>query len=396
MWLKLYSRLISKSHHYLLRISDRILFTLLKTMNYQSETSIAYVISPHGFGHAARASAVMEAIRGRIPNINFEIFTLVPEWFFHQSLESGYSYYPCWTDIGVVQSDPFHENPQATADQLDSFLPFKREILIPLIDTIKRKSCRLVISDIAPLGIAAAGILKTPSVLIENFTWDWIYQSYSGVFPGLNPHIKYFEEFYNNATVHIQTTPVCDPKFVNLTTNPVARSPHASRDLTRELLGLKKEDKVVLITMGGIEQKYQSIGQLGFSAAIKFVIPGGASTYQVEKNVILLPHHSNIYHPDLVYASDLVVGKLGYSTVAEAFYAGIPYLFVPRDNFPETEPLGKFVHEQLNGEEISLRDFETGNWIEKLPRIFDMKSIERNELNGAFQIAAYLEPYLKA
>ena len=37
---------------------------------------------------------------------------------------------------------------------------------------------------------------------------------------------------------------------------------------------------------------------------------------RVEKNLILLPHHSVFFHPDLVNASDAVVGKLGYSTLA--------------------------------------------------------------------------------
>ncbi len=44
--------------------------------------SLAYFISPHGFGHAARACAVMSAILERMPGVRFEIFTEVPRWFF--------------------------------------------------------------------------------------------------------------------------------------------------------------------------------------------------------------------------------------------------------------------------------------------------------------------------
>ena len=43
-----------------------------------------------------------------------------------------------------------------------------------------------------------------------------------------------------------------------------------------------------------------------------------------EKNVILLPANTDLYHPDLVHAADAVVAKLGYSTVAETYSAGVP------------------------------------------------------------------------
>jgi len=36
---------------------------------------IAYFISSHGFGHAARAAAVMETLSESNPGVRFEIFT---------------------------------------------------------------------------------------------------------------------------------------------------------------------------------------------------------------------------------------------------------------------------------------------------------------------------------
>src|SRR5512136_2407451 len=46
---------------------------------------IACFISPHGYGHAARAAAVMEAFHYHDPEKEFEIFASVPEWFFRHS-----------------------------------------------------------------------------------------------------------------------------------------------------------------------------------------------------------------------------------------------------------------------------------------------------------------------
>lgn len=63
---------------------------------------LAYFITPHGFGHAARAAAVMAAIHRVAPNVCSEIFTTVPPWFSSVSLTGPYVYHPCVTDVGLV------------------------------------------------------------------------------------------------------------------------------------------------------------------------------------------------------------------------------------------------------------------------------------------------------
>ena len=64
-------------------------------------SSIAYFVSPHGFGHAARAAAVMSALRRRRPDLELHVFTTVPRWFFDDSLGAvPFSYYPLATDVG--------------------------------------------------------------------------------------------------------------------------------------------------------------------------------------------------------------------------------------------------------------------------------------------------------
>ena len=70
------------------------------------DQSIAYFISPHGYGHAARAAGVMEAVHELNPSIRFEIFTKVPSWFFDDSSSGNFGYHSLLTDIGLVQRTP--------------------------------------------------------------------------------------------------------------------------------------------------------------------------------------------------------------------------------------------------------------------------------------------------
>ena len=56
-----------------------------------------------------------------------------------------------------------------------------------------------------------------------------------------------------------------------------------------------------------------------------FVFAGGVSAYRQEGNLHFLPFESDFFHPDLVHAADLVVGKAGYSMIAEVWAAGVPF-----------------------------------------------------------------------
>src|SRR5512141_2488187 len=103
---------------------------------------IAVFVTPHGYGHAARASAVMNAIREREPGVHFEIFTRVPVWFFNMSLKSGFTYHEVLTDIGVAQSTAMDEDLPETIRRLEAFLPFRAELVGALAAQVSALGCR--------------------------------------------------------------------------------------------------------------------------------------------------------------------------------------------------------------------------------------------------------------
>jgi hypothetical protein len=100
-----------------------------------------------------------------------------------------------------------------------------------------------------------------------------------------------------------------------------------------------------------------------------FVLLGASEREEKQANLRLLPHHSPVYHPDLVAAADLVVGKMGYSTVAELVAAGGRMLYVPRPGFRESPVLEAYVRERLPSEEISMPRLESGAWVRLVPAL---------------------------
>jgi hypothetical protein len=276
---------------------------------------IAYFISSHGFGHATRALAVMAALRQREPDVEFEIFTAVQPWLFEVSLEGGFRLHSVVTDIGLAQSGPLRADIPLTLKQLDAFLPFDPSLVAGLAAEVRQAGCNLVVCDIAPLGLAVARAAGRPSVLIENFTWDWIYAAFFDEAPGLKAHADLLREAFESADYHIQTEPAHPRPGVHLRTRPVSRPPRTAAAATRDRLDLPRDAQAVLVTMGGISEAHGFLDQLAARSDFYFVVPSDSRTER-RGRLIALPHRSEFYHPDLVAACDAVVGKAGYSTVA--------------------------------------------------------------------------------
>lgn len=358
--------------------------------NNKKPKPIAYFISPHGFGHAARASAVMSAVYEMDPLVHFEIFTTIPSWFFEESLESPHTYHPLMTDIGLVQETPLNADLAGTVERLNRFIPFEDSEISGLAMKIDRLNCELVICDIAPMGIAVAREAGMRSVLVENFTWDWVYQEYTKHHGRLNHHVDYLGRLFSEADYHVQTQPVCSLKPVDLNALPVSRRARSAGDEVRQGLGIPEGAKMVLITMGGVPENYRSLKGLKLPEDLYLVVPGGSNAFRIYDHLITLPHHSKFFHPDLINAADAVVGKVGYSTLAEVYHGGVPFGYIKRAHFRESEILAAYIERHMNGFAIEEENFRTGDWISGVSRLLEMPRIRRKEPNGATQVAEFV------
>jgi hypothetical protein len=349
---------------------------------------VAVVVSAHGFGHAARACAVMAALAQRRPELRFEIVTTVPRWFFEQSLAAPFSVHRLVTDVGLVQRTPLEEDLDATADRLNRLLAPRSGRLERLAGRIAKLGCRIVLADIAPLGIAAARRLGIPSVLVENFGWDWIYRGYADAVPRLARHAEALAALSATADLHLQTEPACRPVASAVAVPPVARQRRTAPAELRRALGIAPDARLVVLTMGGVGWSYRGLAAAERHRRAWFAVPGGAPQPRWRGRVLLLPFHSEIYHPDLVQAADVVVGKLGYSTVAEVYQARAAMAFVSRPGFRESAVLAEFVRRTAPSVEITEAVFNDGSWLDAVDGLLDAERPTEARINGAAAAAA--------
>lgn len=352
--------------------------------------TVAYFITPHGFGHASRATAVMQGLQRKAPDTRFLVFTTVPDWFFADAGLNDIEYISLEHDVGLVQTTPFVEDIPATLQRLDNIYPYSAKLVQKTVDQLQKEPVDLVICDISPLGIVAARQCGIPSLLIENFTWDWIYQPFSNDYPQFKEFIGHLESLFPLADFHIQAEPICEritntPKLEQL----IAREFKTAPSIIRQHLGIAEQEKMVLVSFGGIRDQFDSLEFLHPYNAV-FVMGGGSDEIERKQNVISLPHQSTFYHPDLVHAADIIIGKAGYSTLAEVTLAGKPFAFISRKANVESAVLAEYIHQHLPSIEISQQEYISRNWIEKLPEILKLQPTNPAMVNGADLVADYI------
>lgn len=351
-------------------------------------TVVAYFVTPHGFGHAARATAIMQALQAQNPELVLHIYTRVPERFFRDSLRQPFVYHECQTDLGLVQRSSLEVDLEASVTALQAFTPFDEARVAPLAQSLQNDGVQTVVCDIAPLGIAVANAAGLPSILTENFTWEWIYQPLVADAPDLAPVRHYYQSLTQQADYRIQTQPICElAESACLQVTPVAREFREAPEVVKARWALPLDKPLVFVTMGGVPEAVPFLSKLPQHPQYHFLITGVEAPYQKD-NITAISNDMPVYTPDLIRAADAVVAKTGYSTLSEVWHAGVPILCVTREQFRESWPLQRFVEDDMGGLALCEDDYRVGGWLTDLPKLLTRRqTIDEKRTNGAQTVA---------
>jgi hypothetical protein len=333
----------------------------------------------------------MAEIKRQKPEALFQLFTTVAPSFFTGSGLFVERYEAVVTDIGLVQNSPLHEELDQTVTTVSRFLEMAN--IGDVVARLQSFSPDVVVSDISPLGIVAAKEAGIRSVLVENFTWDWIYEGYRHRHNGFDPLIEKLRTILDLADTRIQCEPVTDRATVGPASKlhlvpPIARMLQAGWSLP---FPLTAGERYVLVSLGGIKSELPFLERLSGYPNTTFVI-AGEQTKRIGNVVSFASGDERFYHPNLVAAATIVVSKAGYSTVAEVYHSGVPFIVVERPAFRESEPLIQFISDHNPTLPIAQGEFDSGAWLRLLedPRL---KTVSPSRLvapireNGAVRVA---------
>ncbi|KAF2283531.1 hypothetical protein GH714_011857 [Hevea brasiliensis] len=349
----------------------------------------AYYVTGHGFGHATR---VVEVVRNLIlAGHDVHVVTGAPDFVFTSEIQSPRLFIrKVLLDCGAVQADAL------TVDRLASLEKYSETAVKPRDSILATETqwlhsikADLVVSDVVPVACRAAADAGIRSVCVTNFSWDFIYAEYVMAAGYHHRSIVWqIAEDYSHCEFLIRLPGYCPmPAFRDVIDVPlVVRRLHKSRKEVRKELGISNHVKLVILNFGGqpsgwkLKEEYLPSGWL-------CLVCGASDSQELPPNFIKLA--KDAYTPDLIAASDCMLGKIGYGTCSEALAYKLPFVFVRRDYFNEEPFLRNMLEYYQSGVEMIRRDLLTGHWKPYLERAVSLKPCYEGGVNGG-EVAAHI------
>jgi len=345
---------------------------------------VVFNISGHGFGHVAQTAPVIRLLHERIPELRVTIRTSVPASHLHSRIDCPFTHMKTEGDIGMMMSsalDFLIDESRATFQEFHSDWNqcVEEESIL-----LKSMGADLVFSNVGYLSLAGAQHAGIPNVALCSLNWADIYRHFFGD----DKISRQMHSSYANADVFFRVTPGMPmddlPNLVQVA--PIAGIGVDRRDELNRTLKLSGNEKLVLVTMGGISTRLP-IECWPRISGVRWLVQ---KDWQVNHPDSIAIESSGMIFNDLLASSDALICKPGYGSFVEATCSGVPVLYVPRPNWPESSALVTWLDQHNVCREISRADLELGNFSEQLEGLLNSQRTEPVIPGGTAQVADWI------
>ena len=332
--------------------------------------SVIFYISGHGFGHAIRQIAVINALHELTPSLPIVVRTAAPEWLFTRTTCGASLFLPGETDTGVVQIDSLRLDVTESVRQARAFLDRFDELVEREAGVIRANDVRLVIADAPPLACAAAAAAGVPAVVCANFTWDWIYREYSEQ-PGVDSIVAETGCAYATACAGWRLPLSGGFETISPTIDVPVIARHGRADIDspgiRRAIDLPAQRPLALVSFGGYGLHQMPLTRLDCLTDWGIVLTTrGPESVTAPRGVHLVPearlYGRGLRYEDLVRAVDVVITKPGYGIIADCLANDAAMLYTSRGRFAEYDVMVREMPRYLRCLHLALDAFEAGTW----------------------------------
>lgn len=280
--------------------------------------NIVFYITNHGFGHASRNVPIIEEL---LKDANNHIFIRSDNYrcdFMRKNLmqyDSRIEYLAGYGEVGLIlEEDSMEVSVSQTQSMIEQDLGKWPEYIELEEIFLKENRIDVVVSDTAAWVLKAANKCNIPSMLIGNFSWAHNYESI-----GIPKELIYaYEEAYGYATKSIWYTP--HDSRLNGYTVDSSNVSMISRDKDeakiRDIRD-KYDRPIVFVSLGASAKLSRNIDVSDLP--YEFIYTRGINL--IGENTHLLKE-GTINTPDYIAASDYILIKGGWSTLAEVMIQG--------------------------------------------------------------------------
>jgi hypothetical protein len=353
--------------------------------------NILFYVSGHGFGHATRIAALIQAVSAHDDRA-LAVRSEAPHWIF-TSRAPGVSCSAAPIDVGLLQANGLDFDLAASLAAHEAFGAHWNDAVEREARWISETRAELVVADIPALAFAAAQRAGVRAVGVGNFGWDWILDAYSKVEPRWSPIVERYRAAYATAD-QLFRLPLCEEMsaFSDVTDVPLLVN-RSALDFSecRRIVGIAPDElrRVVLVSFGGLGEVASTAGASSDLDGYLFLGIGPRPRgFPGDWRDVASPA---VPHEQLICAADAVLGKPGFSTVAEILAHERRFLFLAREQFRENAILVESLDRTGCAREMPRADFTAGRLRPHLDALFDQPPpAPAPRTDGAEQIARAL------
>jgi len=348
-------------------------------------------ITGHGFGHAAQTAPVIDALRARRPELRISVRSDLPPARLAQFFPGAESVTRPVSDFGI----PMRSAIDVDADAAErAFSRLHREFDATVAaEAAALAALRpdLVLANVGFVPIAAAARAGIPAIGFSSLNWLGILRGYAGGWRAAEAILAEIAASYRLARIFVQPTPTMPmPELACVQVGPVARQGVAQRARLAARLGLAAGERVVLLSLGGIET---SLDLAAWPAipGVRYVVAALATPARPD---MAAAEALDISHLDCLASCDAVITKPGYGMVSETACNGVPVLFVRRGSWPEEPHLVDWWVANATALEIARATLEQGTLAPALTRLWTLPRRPAVAPTGGADAARILEAAL--
>ncbi len=344
-------------------------------------------ISSHGFGHVSQTAPVINALLGSLPCIELTVRSKVPARLLQGRIGHPFELIQESSDFGIRMKNAIDVDAAATAASYTEFHADWESRVATEAAWLHAASFDLVLANVSYLPLKAASLAGIPAVALCSLNWADLYRHYCLGFPGGEAVHREILEAYSSAAAFLRiepAMPMTDLEGIARQIGPIAEVGRNRAEEIRDRLGLKRGERIGLVSMGGMP----------------YSIPFGKWP-RFEKMHWLVPERTvrpdmtcfeslGMPFGDLIASSDAMVMKPGYGSFVEAAASGVAVLYVSRKDWPEEPFLVDWLKSHARCLEVERELLEKGEIADALDKLLAMPEKSKPAATGAAQASDFL------
>jgi hypothetical protein len=345
-------------------------------------------ISGHGFGHVAQTAPVLNRLRQLLPQLRLTIVSAAPEAHLRARLPGEFMHIPQAADFGMVMASALDVRVE---ESLQAYREFHRH----WNNRLAREAARIaelepdvVFSNVAYLPLAAAQQAGLPCAAMCSLNWADIFEHYCAGLPDVAQITAQMRQAYSGGDAFLRVTPgMAMADLPNLRAiGPIARIGVSRRGEIDRRLGLAVDEKLILITMGGVATRLP-VERWPQMQGVRWLVQ---ANWEVKRPDFATLESLAMDFTDILASCDALLCKPGYGSFAEAACNGVPVLYVSRPDWPEEACLVEWLRRNGHCVEVARDQLEQGELHAALVELFSQPGPARVAPCGIDQAADYL------